>query len=162
MKKNLIKIIAIVTVLLGLFGCTKSKEVITLEVIKSDTILIHDTIQLIDTIYIKEKIFQIDTIYKVHTDTIKETDSILIEQKYFFDPLCEIWASGHNIKLDSFALHFDRAITYSHTTIYRPPKVVLSIGPYVGYGNKGWNYGVCLNLGVPINLINSRTKKDYK
>ncbi len=35
-------------------------------------------------------------------------------------------------------------------TITKQPKVVVGIGPYAGYGNKGFNYGIAVNVSMPI------------
>lgn len=134
-----------------------------------DTIVQVDTIIEIDTIIVREPVVKkeikvrVDTVYLASVDTLVKVDSVQvaipITQKHYKDPVYDIWVSGYKPKLDSVSLYCERSAIYHTTTVYRPPKIVLSVGPYVGYGNKGWNYGVAVNLGVPINIIKQHTKK---
>ena len=76
-----------------------------------------------------------------------------ITQRVYKDSTCTVWVSGYNPAVDS--VHVYRSIAYYPVVSdkeYEPPNIVLTVGPYMGFGNKGFNYGICVTLGVPLEL----------
>lgn len=78
-----------------------------------------------------------------------------IRQRVYKDSTCTVWVSGYNPTVDS--VHVYRSVAYYPVVSvsdkeYDPPNIVVSIGPYMGFGNKGFNYGIALTVGVPIEL----------
>lgn len=158
-----------------LFGWSNKRKVEYREVMVTDTIMIRDTIRITSPSPTSEVVVRVDTVWLERVidfasdinvgskDSASIKDSVAvpipITQIHYNDPVYDIWVSGYKPKLDSVSLYCERSAIYHTTTVYRPPKIVLSVGPYVGYGNKGWNYGVAVNLGVPINIIKQHTKK---
>lgn len=146
-------IVAVVLVIALPFAI-KSCEPKMEEVVKCDTIYIHDTIRIVEPIHIKETIVRYDTVYLQTIDTIAKIDSIEvvvpITQKVYEDSLYKAWVSGHNQRLDS--LHLYRKEVYYPVMIKQSvkPKVVVSAGVYGGFGVKGADYGLGIMVGVPI------------
>lgn len=146
-------IVAVVLVIALPFAI-KSCEPKMEEVVKCDTIYIHDTIRIVEPIHIKETIVRYDTVYLQTIDTIAKIDSIgvvvPITQKVYEDSLYKAWVSGYNQRLDS--LHLYRKEVYYPVMIKQSvkPKVVVSAGVYGGFGVKGADYGLGISVGVPI------------
>lgn len=79
--------------------------------------------------------------------------SVPITQRVYKDSTCTVWVSGYNPAVDS--VHVYRSVAYYPVVSdkeYEPPNIVVSIGTYMGFGNKGFNYGIALTVGVPIEL----------
>ena len=79
--------------------------------------------------------------------------AVPITQRVYKDSTCTVWVSGYNPAVDS--VHVYRSIAYYPVVEekeYDPPNIVLTVGPYMGFGNKGFNYGICVTLGVPLEL----------
>lgn len=72
-------------------------------------------------------------------------------QRKYEDSTCTVWVSGHNPTVDSVWV-YNKKVYYPvvREKEPKPPRVVVSIGPYVGFGNKGANYGVAISVGIPI------------
>ena len=146
-------IVAVVLVIALPFA-VKSCEPQIEDVVKCDTIYIHDTIRIVEPIHIKETIVRYDTVYLQAIDTIAKIDSIEvvvpITQKVYEDSLYKAWVSGYNQRLDS--LHLYRKEVYYPVMIKQSvkPKVVVSAGVYGGFGVKGADYGLGISVGVPI------------
>ena len=146
-------IVAVVLVIALPFAI-KSCEPKVEDVVKCDTIYVHDTIRIVEPIHIKETIVRYDTVYLQTIDTIAKIDSIgvmvPITQKVYEDSLYKAWVSGYNPRLDS--LHLYRKEVYYPVMIKQSvkPKVVVSAGVYGGFGVKGADYGLGISVGVPI------------
>ena len=86
------------------------------------------------------------------TDSVKVR--LPITQKVYEDSICKVWVSGYNPKVDSVYV-FQRRVYYPVAVEKEreDPKIVITIGPYMGFGNKGFNYGIALNIGVPLSRL---------
>lgn len=86
------------------------------------------------------------------TDSVKVR--LPITQKVYEDSMCKVWVSGYNPKVDSVDV-FQRRVYYPVAVEKgrEDPKIVITIGPYIGFGNKGFNYGVAVNIGVPLSRL---------
>lgn len=76
-----------------------------------------------------------------------------ISEKVYDDSLYRAVVRGYQAELVSLDIY--QKHTYYPVVVekeYDPPNIVVSIGPYVGFGNKGFNYGIALTVGVPIEL----------
>lgn len=98
-----------------------------------------------------------DTVGKLRASYGQVSDSVPvlvpITQRVYKDSTCTVWVSGYNPTVDS--VHVYRSVAYYPVVSdkeYDPPNIVVSIGPYMGFGNKGFNYGIALTVGVPIEL----------
>ena len=93
-----------------------------------------------------------------NSSNLPESDSvnvvIPITQKVYEDSICKVWVSGYNPKVDSVDV-FQRRVYYPVAVEKgrEDPKIVITIGPYMGFGNKGFNYGIALNIGVPLSRL---------
>ena len=93
-----------------------------------------------------------------NSSNLPESDSvnvvIPITQKVYEDSICKVWVSGYNPKVDSVDV-FQRRVYYpvAAEKEREDPKIVITIGPYMGFGNKGFNYGIALNIGVPLSRL---------
>jgi hypothetical protein len=141
---------------------------------ENDTIYIHDTIRIVEPTPADEDVVRHDTASfpmvgqsepKGELKNIpicNELDSIgwlsnglsndsakvvipIIERTYE-DSTYKAVVRGYNPELVSLDIYNStRTITKT-----KQPKVVVGIGPYVGFGNKGFNYGVAVNVSMPI------------
>lgn len=98
-----------------------------------------------------------DTVGKLRASYGQVSDSVPvlvpITQRVYKDSTCTVWVSGYNPAVDS--VHVYRSVAYYPVVSdkeYEPPNIVLTVGPYMGFGNKGFNYGICVTLGVPLEL----------
>lgn len=86
-----------------------------------------------------------------------KTDSVYVNipitERTYQDSTYKAVVRGYNPELVSFDIYRQHA--YYHMVSekeYDPPNIVVSIGPYMGFGNKGFNYGIALTVGVPLEL----------
>lgn len=83
------------------------------------------------------------------------TDSVEVllprVQRRYEDSVCTVWVSGHDPKVDSVWV-YNKVVYYpvAREKEAKPPNVVISVGPYVGVGNRGFSYGIAVTVGVPI------------
>lgn len=98
-----------------------------------------------------------DTVGKLQASYGQVSDSVPvlvpITQRVYKDSTCTVWVSGYNPTVDS--VHVYRSVAYYPVVSdkeYEPPNIVLTVGPYMGFGNKGFNYGIALTVGFPIEL----------
>lgn len=85
--------------------------------------------------------------------TIEDSVAVIvpISEKVYDDSLYRAVVRGYQAELVSLDIY--RQHTYYPVVVekeYDPPNIVVSIGPYVGFGNKGANYGVAISVGIPI------------
>lgn len=66
--------------------------------------------------------------------------------------------SGFDPKLVSLDIYSEKSVVHHSSVVYKQPPIALTIGPYMGYGNKGFNYGIALQLGIPVNRFFVRNK----
>lgn len=74
-----------------------------------------------------------------------------ITQRVYKDSTCTVWVSGYNPTVDS--VHVYKSAAYYPVVPrkgYDAPDIVVTLGPYMGFGNKGFNYGICVTVGVPL------------
>ena len=142
-----------------------------------DTIIVHDTIK--KPVPVWEELMYVDTVWlekvavDIKHDTMRVSNRLASGhtngrpkshiQGYVNDsvpvliPITERTFKGNNYK--AVVSGFDPKLVsldiYQQTetitkTITKQPKVVVGIGPYAGYGNKGFNYGIAVNVSMPI------------
>jgi hypothetical protein len=145
---------------------------------KNDTIYIHDTIRIVEPTPTEEDVVGYDTasfpmveelerndkneskcVEMSSVDEQNDSDSldnplsndsakvvIPITERTYEDSTYKAVVRGYNPELVSLDIYNStRTITKT-----KQPKVVVGIGPYVGFGNKGFNYGVAVNVSMPI------------
>jgi hypothetical protein len=81
-----------------------------------------------------------------------------ITERVYKDRTYKAVVSGYDPKLVSLDIYSEKSVVHHSTVVYKQPPIALTIGPYVGYGNKGFNYGIALQLGIPINRFFVRNK----
>ncbi|MBO7266918.1 MAG: hypothetical protein J6V12_04060, partial [Bacteroidaceae bacterium] len=73
---------------------------------------------------------------------------IPITERTYKDSTYKAVVRGYNPELVSLDIYNStKTITKTKT---KQPKVVVGIGPYAGFGNKGFNYGIAVNVSMPI------------
>lgn len=96
---------------------------------------------------------------KMPADTSKNayTDScsvlLPIHEKVYHDSLYRAVVRGYNPELASLDIY--QKSTYYPVVVekeYDPPNFALTIGPYMGVGNKGFNYGLAISWGWRIDF----------
>lgn len=125
---------------------------------KSDTIYIHDTIRIVEPQIVKEEVVRyeqvilpvIDTIVKINTiDSVDSAKVVIpITERTYEDSTYKAVVRGYNPELVSLDIYRQQTTVYGQQT--GKPKVVVGIGPYAGFGNKGFNYGIAVNVSMPI------------
>ena len=107
-----------------------------------------------------------DTVGKLRASYGQVSDSVPvlvpITQRVYKDSTCTVWVSGYNPTVDS--VHVYRSVAYYPVVSdkeYEPPNIVLTVGPYMGFGNKGFNYGIALTVGIPIRCGRKDGKFSY-
>jgi hypothetical protein len=128
------------------------------EDVRGDTLVVRDTVRIVEPVYIKEEVIKyekvmlpvIDTIVKI--DTIDRADSVEvmvpITERVYEDTTYRAVVRGYKPELVSLDIYNStKTITITKT---KQPKVVVGIGPYAGFGNKGFNYGIAVNVSMPI------------
>lgn len=73
---------------------------------------------------------------------------IPITERTYEDSTYKAVVRGYNPELVSLDIYRQQTTVYRQQT--RKPKVVVGIGPYAGFGNKGFNYGIAVNVSMPI------------
>jgi hypothetical protein len=155
-------------------------------VYRVDTVILHDTIRIREPKPAAQKVVTHDTVWlplvEEPTDTmhlanqfadhrsngspcdylLSYVDSVPvvvpITERVYKDRTYTAVVSGYDPKLVSLDIYSEKSVVHHSTVVYKQPPIALTIGPYVGFGNKGFNYGIALNLGVPINRIFVRNK----
>ena len=105
-------------------------------------------------IELEEKVFPkkpIDTNENASIDSCRVM--LPIHERVYEDSLYKAVVRGYNPELVSLDI-YQKSIYYPVVVEkeYDPPNIVVSIGPYMGFGNKGFNYGIALTVGVPLEL----------
>lgn len=138
------------------------------EITSVDTVYIRDTIVIYEPVPTSERFLAHDTLRmkKAKSEPESEPKSEPIDschiadsvevvaprvQRRYDDSTCTVWVSGYDPRVDSVWTY--RKTVYLPVIEVRepkPPRVVVSIGPYAGFGNKGASYGVAISVGIPI------------
>lgn len=71
-----------------------------------------------------------------------------VTERTYEDSTYKAVVRGYNPELVSLDIYRQQTTVYRQQT--RKPNVVVGIGPYAGFGNKGFNYGIAVNVSVPI------------
>lgn len=71
-----------------------------------------------------------------------------ITERTYEDSTYRAVVRGYMPELVSLDIYGQRTTVYRQQT--KKPKVVVGIGPYAGFGNKGFNYGIAVNVSMPI------------
>ena len=109
---------------------------------------------------LEEKIFP-----KMPNDTIvnASTDSCMamlpIHEKVYQDSNYRAVIRGYNPELVSLDI-YQRSAYYPVVVEkeYDPPNIVMTVGPYWGFGNKGFNYGLAVTVGWVIDFKRNKRK----
>lgn len=157
MNKNLI--IAVLSLLLVLsftfqylyHSKLNSKE----NSLKTDTV----TITKVDTVTIIKPVVQYRYITKVITDTLYNTDSVLvpvqipIETKVYLDSVYRAVVSGYRANLDTIQVYPIHTYTTINTTIIKQKRFNIGIQAGVGYGCFSSKPDVYIGFGVSYRLF---------
>lgn len=130
-----------------------------------DTIIVHDTITVIKPTVICERVLKVDTVWLERADNMEDSGenqpfsgedftadsvqvAIPITERTYEDSTYKAVVRGYKPELVSLDMYNStRTITITNT---KQPKVVVGIGPYTGFGNKGFSYGIAVNVSMPI------------
>ena len=151
--------IVVVVLVIALPFAVRSCEPKVEEVVKCDTICIHDTIRVVEPQIVKEEVVRYDTVF---FPVYKELDSISnltqdsarvivpITERTYEDSTYKAVVRGYNPELVSLDMY--RKEVYYPMIVEKKvkPKVVVSAGVYAGFGVKGADYGLGISVGVPI------------
>ena len=92
-----------------------------------------------------------------------ETDSVNVKipitERVYQDSLFRAVVRGYNPELASLDIY--QRQTYYPVVVrkeYDPPNFALTIGPYMGVGNKGFNYGLAISWGWRIDINRKKRK----
>jgi hypothetical protein len=134
MKKYLIGVIIVLSILLLFFIRKSNKPIQYREIRDTITVVKIDTIRINKPIYIKERV--IDTILVPIFDTLRLNDTlyqpIVKTQKYYTkDSVYQAWVSGYRPTLDSINV-FQKNVT--ETVTIRVPQKKWGVAAIGGYG----------------------------
>ena len=155
-------------------------------VYRVDTVIIHDTIRIRTPKPAAQRVVEHDTVWlplvEEPTDTMhlanqfadKRTNGtpcdyllsyvdsvpvvVPITERVYKDRTYKAVVSGYDPKLVSLDIYSEKSVVHHSSVVYKQPPIALTIGPYVGFGNKGFNYGIALQIGIPINRFFVRNK----
>ena len=103
---------------------------------------------------LEEKVFPkmpIDTTENASTDSSRVM--LPIHERVYEDSLYRAVVRGYNPELVSLDI-YQKSIYYPVVVEkeYDPPNIVMTVGPYCGFGNKGFNYGLAVTIGWVIDF----------
>ena len=179
MKRDWLWVALIMSVLLNVFLATIVNRQRTTDM-PVDTPVVHDTIRIVEPTPTEEDVVRHDTaafpmvgqseLKSELKDELKNIpisnelestsnptsnlaqDSVKvvvpITERTYEDSTYKAVVRGYNPELVSLDIYRQQTTVYRQQT--RKPKVVVGIGPYVGFGNKGLNYGIAVNVSMPI------------
>lgn len=155
-------------------------------VYRVDTVILRDTVRIREPKPAVQRVVEHDTVWlpvaEEPTDTMhlanqfadKRTNGtpcdyllsyvdsvpvvVPITERVYTDRTYKAVVSGYDPKLVSLDIYSEKSVVHHSSVVYKQPPIALTIGPYVGYGNKGFNYGIALQLGIPINRLFVRNK----
>ena len=172
--------VLMVSVLLNGFLIGRLYRLDKVDVLDVDTVYVYDTIRIIEPTPTEEDVVRHDTAsfpmvgQSEPKDELKnipicnELDSIgrlsnglsnglsndsakvviPITERTYEDSTYKAVVRGYNPELVSLDIYGQQTTVYRQQT--GKPKVVVGIGPYAGFGNKGFNYGIAVNVSMPI------------
>lgn len=172
MKRDWLWVALIVSVLLNVFLATIVNRQRTTD-ISADPIVVHDTIRIVEPDPTEEDAVRYDTAAFPMVELKSEPKNIPISnelesasnltsnlsqdsakvvipitERTYEDSTYKAVVRGYNPELVSLDIYNStKTITITKT---KQPKVVVGIGPYAGFGNKGFNYGIAVNVSMPI------------
>lgn len=179
MKRDWLWVALIVSVLLNVFLSTIVYRQRTTDM-SADPLVVHDTIRIVEPAPTEDDVVRYDTASfpMVEQSELKsepkgelknipisnELDSIgglsnglsndsakvviPVTERTYEDSTYKAVVRGYNPELVSLDIYNStRTRTITKT---KQPKVVVGVGPYVGFGNKGFNYGISVNVSMPI------------
>lgn len=149
-------LVAIAIVIFVLFGWSNKRKVEYRDVLKTDTLVIHETISVIKPIHIKETIVRHDTVFfpiyneldSIGCDSAKVV--IPITERTYEDSTYKAVVRGYNPELVSLDIYNSTKYYPVVEKVKVKPKIVVSAGIYGGFGSKGADYGLGIMVGVPI------------
>lgn len=155
-------------------------------VYRVDTVILRDTIRISEPKYFTQRVVEHDTVWLPLVDEPTDTmhlanqfadhrsngspcdyllsyvDSVPvvvpITERVYKDRTYTAVVSGYDPKLVSLDIYSEKSVVHHSSVVYKQPPIALTIGPYMGFGNKGFNYGIALQLGIPINRFFVRNK----
>ena len=135
MARNIVVILlhAAVGVMLVLAFMSRSREVVTVEVVRTDTIHAHDTIRIAMPMYVERRI--VDTIV-VRDTLMREVMVLPREQRIYQDSNFRAVVSGFQPSLDSMNV-YQQHRTVKVTEQITPPRWSLGLQGGVGITPKG-------------------------
>lgn len=112
---------------------------------------VHDTVRLYTRL---EKLPRVERC----GDTVRVCDTVLVQvervQVHYADSMYDAWVSGVDPRLDSVRLHMpEYRMTVTEQVKVPKPRRRLGIGPQVGYGWNGREYGPSFGIGIQYDLI---------
>lgn len=151
-KRGWLWVALIVSVLLNVLLAGRAAKTGQTEVVRADTIVVRDTVRIVEPKIVKEEVVRYEKVYLQAIDTIFKMDSIgvmvSVTERTYEDSTYKAVVRGYNPELVSLDIYRQQTTVYRQQT--RKPNVVVGIGPYAGFGNKGFNYGIAVNVSVPI------------
>lgn len=107
------------------------------EVVRTDTLTVHDTVRLERPVYITQRV--VDSIYVPVTDTLRLHDTTFMvlprQQREYRDTLYHAWVSGYDPALDSIDIfRKERYVTVEVTKTVMPEPKKWHVGVSAGYG----------------------------
>lgn len=123
--------------------------------LKTDTV----TITKVDTVTIEKPVLKYRYITKVTTDTLYNTDSVLvpvqipIETKVYLDSTYRAVVSGYRVNLDTIQVYPIHTYTTITNTITKQKRFNIGIQAGVGYGCFNKKPDVYVGLGVSYRLF---------
>lgn len=170
--RNLFTDIGIVVVVLLLvlpFTCSRIDRLDDARYTReTDTVYIHDTIRIVEPKIVKEEVVkyvyvtlpkadknipisnELDSTSNLTSNLTQDSAKVVIPitERTYEDSTYKAVVRGYNPELVSLDIYNStKTITITKT---KQPKVVVGIGPYAGFGNKGFNYGIAVNVSMPI------------
>lgn len=137
-----------VGVMLVLAFMSRSREVVTVEVVSMDTIHAHDTIRIAQPMYVERRI--VDTIV-VHDTLMREVMVLQREQRVYQDSNFRAVVSGFRPSLDTMHV-YQQHRTVKVTEQIAPPRWSLGLQGGVGITPKGVQPYVGIGISYRLNI----------
>lgn len=137
-----------VGVMLVLAFMSRSCEVVTVEVVRMDTIRVHDTIRIAKPVYVERRI--VDTIV-VHDTLTHEVMVLPREQRVYQDSTFRAVVSGFRPSLDTMHV-YQQHRTVKVTEQTTPPRWSLGLQGGVGVTPKGVQPYIGIGISYRMNI----------
>lgn len=159
MEKNNTLLIILLTLLAAIIiffagRWTKRPQTIEVEIVTTDTLVVHDTVRIDRPVYIAKRVVDTLKVPVKETVTIHDTTFISLprEQKEYSDTLYHAWVSGYQPELDSIVV---TQLTKYVTTTIKEPARHWHLGVSAGYGAAVHDKTVILSPYVGIGITYS-------